>query len=79
MKIKSFKKIKAFGNSYYEGEIEIDEPTFKIRQGFLENSNVNPIAEMSNMIIAQRRFEIYGNLIKSLDAIEQKTNEIGKA
>ena len=79
LKIKAFKDVEAFGKSYYKGKTEIDEPNYHIRQGFLESSNVNPIKQMSDMIISQRRFEIYGNLIKSLGVIEQKTNEIGKA
>jgi len=79
LKIKSFKSVEAFGKSYYKGKVEAKEPNYLVRQGFLESSNVNPIKQMSDMIITQRRFEIYGNLIKSLDAIEQKTNEIGRA
>ncbi|WP_281951178.1 flagellar hook-basal body protein [Nitrosophilus kaiyonis] len=79
LKIINFEKVKAYGKSYYVGNGSEKKPKYLIRQGFLESSNVNPIKEMSEMIISQRRFEIYSNLIKSLDAIEQKTNEIGRA
>jgi len=79
IKVVAYKSVEAFGYSYYRPKGEEFEPKFLIRQGFLESSNVNVINEMSEMIISQRRFEIYSNLIKSLDALEQKTNEIGRA
>ena len=79
LKIIDFDSVKAYGKSYYIGNGNEKKAKYLIRQGFLESSNVNPIKEMSEMIISQRRFEIYSNLIRSLDAIEQKTNEIGRA
>jgi flagellar basal-body rod protein FlgG len=50
----------------------------EVLQGFLESSNVEPIKEMVNLIEAQRRFEIYGNLIRGLESLNMKSNEIGK-
>ena len=79
IKIVDYESVKAFGESYYIQKGDEKKPKYLVRQGFLENSNVNPLKEMSEMIVTQRRFEIYSNLIKSLDAIEQKTNEIGRA
>jgi flagellar basal-body rod protein FlgG len=80
LKIVSYKKVEAIGNSLYKGlGKEEKEFEYKVKEGFLENSNINIIKEMSNLILSQRRFEIYLNLIKSLDAVEQKSHEIGKA
>ncbi len=57
------------------------QPAKNVRtlQGFLETSNVNPLAEMSNMIITLRAFEAYQKIIKSIDeADEQAVNAIGR-
>jgi flagellar basal-body rod protein FlgG len=43
----------------------------RIRQFFLENSNVNAITEMSNLIKAQRAFEFNSKVMHTSDAISQ--------
>ncbi len=45
----------------------------KILQGFVEESNVNAIQEMSNLIKAHRHFESIQNAIKTYDNIAGKT------
>lgn len=50
-----------------------------LNQGFLESSNLNPTEAMVGLIESQRRFDIYGRLIRSLDQLQQKANEIGRA
>jgi flagellar basal-body rod protein FlgG len=47
-----------------------------LTQGFLENSNVQIVEEMINMITAQRAFESNSNVIKTSDEILQKTNNL---
>ncbi len=79
LKIVDFSDIEAVGKGYYKQKGEEQKPRFQIKQGFLESSNVNVIEQMTEMINAQRRFEMYNNLIKSIDQINQKTNDIGKA
>jgi flagellar basal-body rod protein FlgG len=74
-----FDNIKPVGNSYYSPSGNQKEAKFSILQGHLENSNVNAIESMVELINSQRRFEMYGNLLRSLDQIEQRSNEIGKA
>ena len=77
--IKNAQTVKPVGNTYYIAKGNLAQSDFKIHQGYLESSNVNPVEEMVGLINAQRRFEIYGNLIKSLDTVEQRSHEIGKA
>ena len=51
----------------------------KVRQGFLERSNVNSIEEMTNMITAIRAFEAYQKVIQTIDeADEAAANAIGR-
>ncbi|WP_200763800.1 flagellar hook-basal body protein [Nitrosophilus alvini] len=77
--VRNYDGVEAVGDSYYRPKGEETEADFKMLQGFLEGSNVNALTEMTNLITAQRRFGIYATLMKSLDALEQKTNEIGRA
>ena len=48
----------------------------RIRQGFLEESNVDVIKELTDLIKAQRAFEINGNRIKASDEIIQDINNL---
>ena len=53
--------------------------TVKVRQGYLERSNVNSIHEMTNMITAVRAFESYQKVIQAIDeANDQSVNAIGR-
>jgi len=81
--IRNFTVVRPDSESYYipdqtKNAQEIP-PNYTVKQGYLEQSNVNGIQSMVELINAQRRFEIYGNLIRSLDQMEQKSNEIGRA
>jgi flagellar basal-body rod protein FlgF len=38
---------------------------FKVQQGMIEKSNVNPIVEMTHMIQVQRAYEASNNLIET--------------
>lgn len=44
-------------------------------QGFLEASNVNPITEVTNMIIAQRAYEMNSKVISASDEMLQALNQ----
>ncbi|BCD61848.1 flagellar basal-body rod protein FlgG [Nitratiruptor sp. YY08-26] len=79
LQIKGFAKIEPMGDTYYLAKGSERPATYKLKQGFLEGSNLNPIVEMTSLITAQKRFEMYSNMIKSLEQLNQKTNEIGKA
>lgn len=48
----------------------------KIRQGYLEQSNVDVIVELVDLIKTQRAFEINGNSIETADEILQSINNL---
>ncbi|WP_456398034.1 flagellar hook-basal body protein [Desulfurobacterium sp.] len=76
--LEDYDSIKPVGEGYYMGLGSRKKANCRILTGHLESSNVNPIEEMVNLIEAQRRFDIYGNLIRSLDRLNIKSVEIGK-
>lgn len=49
---------------------DLDRP--KIRQGFLEGSNVNPVSEMVNMIEVNRAYEANQKVISTQDSLLDK-------
>lgn len=54
-------------------------PKTAVHQGFVEESNVNAVTEMSNLIKANRQFESIQRAIKAYDGITGRSvNEIGK-
>lgn len=46
-----------------------------MQQGFLETSNVNPISEVTNMIVAQRAYEMNSKVITASDEMLQNLNQ----
>lgn len=56
-------------------------PDGALRQGHIENSNVNPMKNMTNMIIAHRTYEALQKAVKSYDNTmqlsAQKVGEVG--
>ena len=56
---------------------EVERP--KVRQGFLEQSNVNPVTEMVNLIEVHRSYEANQRMIQSNDAaLGKAVNEVGR-
>lgn len=52
------------------------EPGFGVlRQGFLEGSNVNPVAEITALISAQRAYEMNSRVIKAADDMLATTSQ----
>lgn len=47
-----------------------------VRQGYLENSNVNIVQEMVNMIVAQRAYEINSKSIQTSDQMMQQIGQL---
>lgn len=73
--------LKKFGDTYYQavnGAVE-KEPTASVRQGFTEQSNVNVVDEMVNMIAITRAYEAGQKVVKSVDStIELAVSSLGK-
>ncbi len=75
--------LKKEGNSLFinndQKNIKIGDLKTSIHQGFIEQSNVNAVTEMSNLINANRNFESIQRVIKTYDNISSKAvNEIPK-
>jgi flagellar basal-body rod protein FlgG len=47
-----------------------------IRQGFLENSNVNVVSELTNLITAQRAYEMNSRVIKTADDMYSSVTQL---
>ena len=56
----------------------IDENEYQVMQGYLEESNVNPIVEMESMIKTSKDYQSSYKIVVLLDASLEKANEIGK-
>lgn len=73
--------LKKFGNNYYEaveGAVTL-EGTGTIQQGYLEQSNVQAVEEMVNMITITRAYESNQKVINTIDSMLEKTvNTVGK-
>ena len=67
---------------FYQSDTEAEELPInntKLRQGFLEGSNVTAVDEMTNMISTLRLFETYQKMIQSIDNMDdQAVNSIGR-
>jgi len=60
-------------------EDELEAINSKTRQGFLENSNVKAVEEMTEMVGTLRIFESYQKIIQSIDSMnDQSVNTIGR-
>jgi flagellar basal-body rod protein FlgF len=72
--------LKAASNFVFEdSNIEVvPEEEYQLAQGFLEESNVNPILEMEAMINLSKDYESTYKMIQYLDQSLEKANEIGK-
>ena len=73
--------LKKYGDVMYQpvdGAVE-KEATGLIRQGYTEQSNVNVVTEMVNMIAITRAYEANQKVIQSVDqTLDQSANSIGR-
>lgn len=65
-------------NFYNEENVDADPTSYKISQGYLEESNVNPIIEMEQMIQKNKEYETAYKVMGSLDQSLKNAIEIGK-
>lgn len=69
------------GDSFYQfngDEVELSSD-YRIKQGYLEMSNVNIVQEMTKMIAANRHYELNQRVISNTDnTLEKAVNSIGR-
>ena len=73
--------MRAEGSNFFAGDqqvFSVPESDYAISQGFLEESNTNPIVEMEAMISLNKEFESAQKVISALDSSLGDANEIGK-
>lgn len=75
---KDINSLKKEGNSMFinpsNENIETEKLKTIVLQGFLEQSNVNAIQEMAELIKASRNFDSVQNVIKTYDSMANKAN-----
>lgn len=54
------------------------ESEFEIKQGYLEESNVNPMIELENMINISKEYETAYKMVNYLDSSLEKANDLGR-
>lgn len=54
-------------------EAAVDLTTIGVAQGFIEESNVNPVSEITKMIMVSRNFEAVTNAMKQADSQESES------
>ena len=73
--------LKKMGNTLFAsgGSAEKEAEGFKIREGYVETSNVNAIRAMTEMIDISRSYESYQKVIQFLnDATKKSISEVGR-
>jgi flagellar basal-body rod protein FlgG len=56
----------------------VKESDFEVRQGYLEESNVNPMVELENMINISKDYETAYKMVNYLDSSLEKANDLGR-
>lgn len=62
----------------FTGSGEKASEGYKVVQGAIELSNVNPVQEMASMIEVLRGYETYQKVMTTMDETSAKANEIGR-
>lgn len=76
LNIVDLENLTKYGYTYFTGqEIESTTP-FELKQGYLENSNVNALNEMIKMIEANRKFDILQRAVATGDSLNAKLIEV---
>ncbi len=74
-------KLLKVGGSRFRSEDGVfnpaEEDQYELLQGYLEESNVNPVLEMEEMISLSKSFESIQKIIRNYDEILNQANEIG--
>ncbi len=70
----TYTRLEKVGNSYFRAPLDMEPrpAEAKVRQGYIEMSNVNPIKEMVNMLTVLRSYEMGQKVIQSEDDMLKK-------
>ena len=75
-------KLQPFGNNLYIAGLELKENTqtadIILRQGFVEQSNVDIATEMTDLIQAQRLYQMHSKILQVMDEISGMANRLRK-
>jgi len=76
-------KLEKLGNGLYRPINKeakgVEPPQTEIRQGFIEQSNVKSVDEMTKMIETVRAFETYQKVIQTIDQVDERSvNSLGR-
>ncbi len=77
-----YKYLKKFADTMYEpvdGATEKEEVSYNVLQGYLEQSNINVVHEMVQMIDITRAYEANQKIIQTMDStLDQAVNSVGR-
>ena len=84
VKFKNPQQLRRIGNGYFKaaGNAIIEKVTdqVQVKAGYLEDSNVNTLEEMVNMIEVYRQFEANQKALRSQDeTLEKAVNDVGRS
>ena len=71
-----FRETAASGNALNENDNGINLIKSKLRQNWLESSNVQVADEMVNLIVAQRAYELNSKAIQAADEMLGQANQL---
>lgn len=78
----SYENLKKAGENMFvadEKAVAFETDTAQIHQGFLEDSNVNPVKEMIELIELERQFESVQRMVRALDdTFRLAVNQVGQ-
>ena len=75
------KLVRTESQNFYQSDEDYkaaDEEKFNVIQGYLEESNTNPILEMQAMIGINKDYETSQKILTSMDRVMGMANEVGK-
>lgn len=76
-----YNQLKKVGNNLYEAvtDAKVKETTAVIQQGYIEQSNVQSVTEMVDMIAVTRAYEANQKVINTVDTmLEKAVNSVGR-
>ncbi|AJA47907.1 flagellar basal-body rod protein FlgG [Clostridium pasteurianum DSM 525 = ATCC 6013] len=73
----NYNTLKKVGDNLYQGENPIANNNIFVKQKSLEESNINPVNEMVNMMSTMRTFETQQKIVQSIDQTLGQAIDVG--